>query len=104
MGRGYGRRTAPPFNPIDILRSIFTGTLLAVGGFSKATGEAAVGAGHADLVEIGRPLISNPDLVERFRHDAPLNSPDVRKFYGEDDHGFTDYPTLGEEKRPVNAQ
>ena len=95
-GSGYGRGTAPPFNPIDLLRSAYTGTLLAVGGFSKASGEAALAARRADLIVYGRPFIANPDLVERFRLDAPLNAPDVRTFYGGDDHGYTDYPTLAE--------
>lgn len=92
---GYGRGTAPPFNSIDLLRSVYSGTLLAVGGFNKASGEAAVSAGRADLIVYGRPFISNPDLVERLRVGAPLNSPDVRTFYGGGDHGYTDYPTLG---------
>ena len=41
-----------------------------------------------------------PDLVERFRLDAPLNPWDVRTFYGGDDHGYTDYPTLAEQRWP----
>jgi N-ethylmaleimide reductase len=92
---GYGRGTAPPFNPIDLLRSAYAGALLAVGGFLKGTGEAAIAAGRADAVVFGRPFISNPDLVERLRLDAPLNPWDVNTFYGGDDHGHTDYPALG---------
>jgi N-ethylmaleimide reductase len=99
----YGRGTAPPFNPIDLLRPVYEGTLLAVGGFNKASGEAALAAGRADLVVYARPFISNPDLVERFRLDAPLNSWDVRTFYGGDDHGYTDYPTLAEQRWPREA-
>ena len=94
---GYGRGTAPPFNPIDLLRQVYEGTLLAVGGFSRATGEAAITSGRADAIVYARPFISNPDLVDRFRLDAPLNPWDVRTFYGGDDHGYTDYPTLAEE-------
>jgi N-ethylmaleimide reductase len=94
---GYGRGTAPPFNPIDLLRPVYGGTMLAVGGFTKATGDAALAAGRADAVVYARPFISNPDLVERFRLDAPLNPWDVRTFYGGDDHGYTDYPTLAQQ-------
>ena len=94
---GYGRGTASPFNPIDLLRPVYTGTLLAVGGFTKMSGEAAIAAGRADAVVYGRPFIANPDLVERFRLDAPLNSCDVQTFYSGDDHGYTDYPTLAEQ-------
>jgi 2,4-dienoyl-CoA reductase-like NADH-dependent reductase (Old Yellow Enzyme family) len=53
------------------------------------------GLAPADGVVFGRPFISNPDLVERFRLDAALSPCDVRTFYGGDDHGYTDYPTLG---------
>lgn len=94
---GYARGTPPSFNPIDLIRSVYTGTLLAVGGFTKASGEAAIAAGRADIIAYGRPFISNPDLVERFRIDAPLTPWDVRTFYGGDDHGYTDYPVLGAE-------
>ena len=94
---GYGRGTAPPFNPIDLIRTVYNGTLLAVGGFSKAAGESAIQTGRADIVVYGRPYISNPDLVERFRLNAPLTPPDTKTFYGGDDHGYTDYPTLSEQ-------
>lgn len=95
---GYSRGTPPPFNPIDLLRPIFQGTLLAVGGFSGETGEAALAAGRADLIVHGRPFIANPDLVERFRSGAPLNSPDVHTFYGGDDRGDIDYPSFHQER------
>ncbi len=91
---GYSRGTPPAFNPVDLIRSVYTGTLMAVGGFTKASGDAAIAAGRTDLIAYGRPFISNSDLVERFRLDAPLNLPDVRTFYGGDDHGYTDYPLL----------
>lgn len=94
---GYGRGTAPPFNPIDLIRPVYEGTLLAVGGFTKASAEAALAAGRADLIVFGSPFISNPDLVERLRLDAPLNQPDVRTFNGGDDRGYTDYPTLAQQ-------
>ncbi len=94
---GYGRGTAPTFNPIDLLRPIYKGTLLAVGGFSKTTGESALAANRADAIVYARPFISNPDLVDRFRLDAPLNPWDVRTFYGGGDHGYTDYSTLAEQ-------
>ncbi len=38
--------------------------------------------------------IANPDLVERWRTDAPLNEPNPDTFYGGDAEGYTDYPTL----------
>jgi len=40
------------------------------------------------------PFIANPDLVERFRRDAPLNEPDASTFYGGGNKGYINYPTL----------
>ena len=52
------------------------------------------------MIVSARLFITNPDLVERIRLDAPLNPWDVRTFYGGDDHGYTDYPTLAEQRWP----
>lgn len=63
-------------------------------GFDKSKANAILVKGHADLVAFGVPYIANPDLVERFRVDAPLSKPDPAHFYGGDAKGYTDYPTL----------
>ena len=62
--------------------------------FDQARANAAIAEGRVDLVAFGKPFISNPDLVERFRIGAPLAKPDSKTFYGGDEHGYTDYPTL----------
>lgn len=49
----------------------------------------------ADAIAFGKPFISNPDLAERFRQDAPLTEWDQSTFYGGGPEGYTDYPTLG---------
>ncbi len=51
-------------------------------------------SGVADLVSLGQLFISNPDLVERLKTDGPYNTADGSKFYGGDEKGYTDYPTL----------
>ena len=92
---GYTRGgSAPGLRPIDLIRASYPGTLLAVGGFTGASGRAAVAAGRADAIVFGRPFIANPDLVARLARDAPLNAPDPATFYGGDARGYTDYPTL----------
>ena len=50
--------------------------------------------GLADAVAYGRIYIANPDLVERFRQNAPLNPYNRATFYGGKEAGYTDYPTL----------
>jgi N-ethylmaleimide reductase len=51
-------------------------------------------AGLADVIALGVLPLANPDLVERLKTGAPLNAPDPSTFYGGDEHGYTDYPTL----------
>lgn len=76
------------------LRRIFHGHYIANGGYDKARGNAAIASGHADCIAYGVPFIANPDLVERYKVDAPLNVPDQSTFYGGAEAGYTDYPTL----------
>jgi len=92
---GYSRGTGPSFNPIDLLRKAYSGTLLAAGGFTRESSNAILATGRADGVVFGRYFIANPDLVKRFQKNAPLNkATDMSTFYGGGAHGYTDYPTL----------
>ncbi len=75
-------------------RSIYRGILISAGGYDRNTGNAVLEAGDADLIAYGRWFISNPDLPERFAINAPLNPYDRSSFYGGDEHGYTDYPSL----------
>ncbi|WP_298990587.1 alkene reductase [uncultured Pseudokineococcus sp.] len=72
--------------------------LVANRGFSTPTtresASALVDATHADAVAVGRALIANPDLVERWRAGAGENEPDPSTFYGTTAEGYTDYPRL----------
>ena len=76
------------------LRRRFRGPFILNGGYDGASAEAAVAGGAADLVAFGAPYISNPDLVERVAAGAPLAPADRATFYGGDERGYTDYPTL----------
>ncbi|HEY9639070.1 MAG TPA: alkene reductase [Coleofasciculaceae cyanobacterium] len=75
-------------------RKLYTGTLITAGGYDREQGNAIIAAGSADLVAYGRLFISNPDLPERFALNASLNPYDRSTFYGGDQRGYTDYPTL----------
>lgn len=74
-------------------RKAYEGTLILAGMYNKAEGERDINEGLADLIAIGRPFISNPDLVERLKHDWPLTPADESRFYGGDHRGYTDYLT-----------
>lgn len=76
------------------LKKIFGGVMIANEGFTKETAEAAIASGAADAVAFGKLFIANPDLPERFKLDAPLNTPDPSTFYAQGPKGYTDYPSL----------
>jgi N-ethylmaleimide reductase len=78
----------------DRIRAAFDGNYLANGAYDLARAQQAIRSGAADMVSFGTLYIANPDLVERFRRGAALNTPDPATFYGGDEHGYTDYPSL----------
>ncbi|RYF44211.1 MAG: alkene reductase [Comamonadaceae bacterium] len=69
------------------------GAWMVNNGYDRTLAGQAVADG-ADLVAFGRPYIANPDLVERLRSGATLNTPDKATFYGGGAKGYTDYPFL----------
>lgn len=89
------RRLAPT------LRQLFKGPLILAGDFDRDSARAAIEQGRADFVAFGRLFIANPDLVERFRQDAPLNAPDEASFYVGGDQGYIDYPFLQPQREAV---
>ena len=76
------------------LRGLFGGTYIANEAYTSSTAQAALDSGTADAVAFGKDFISNPDLVQRIRTNAPLNEFDVSTFYIPGPKGYTDYPTL----------
>lgn len=75
-------------------RSIYKGTLVTAGGYTKETGEAILEEGYADLVAYGRLFLANPDLPTRFATNALLNNYDRSTFYSGGEKGYIDYPSL----------
>lgn len=79
------------------LRETFNGAIILCGGYTAEKAQRALDAGHADLIAFGVPYISNPDLVDRFRHGWPLAEADRATFYsGGTARGLTDYPKYTE--------
>lgn len=86
-----------PAVPDSVKKAIstsYTGTIIISGGYDAATAEADLEAGKGELVAFGRPFISNPDLVERLKAGAELETPDQTTFYTPGEKGYTDYKTL----------
>lgn len=82
----------PQTNIAAALRPLFHGPLLVGGGFDSAAAEAALAAGEADAIVIGKWFISNPDLVNRIAEGAALTDPDSSTFYTPGPKGYVDYP------------
>ncbi|MDB5511220.1 MAG: flavin oxidoreductase / oxidase family protein [Enterovirga sp.] len=92
-GATGGPRDNAPFD-YAALRQAFKGVYIANNGYTRDLAIDAVASGHADAIAFGKAFIANPDLVERLRQGAPLNEWDQNSFYGGDERGYTDYPTL----------
>jgi N-ethylmaleimide reductase len=84
------------FNGFDFhaLRNEFKGPWMVNNGYTVDMAVEAIASGYADLVAFGKYFISNPDLINRIRKNAPLNEVDEAHLYGGDAKGYTDYPTL----------
>ncbi|HEY0942947.1 MAG TPA: alkene reductase [Steroidobacter sp.] len=85
---------APPVSPElkSRLRAAFEGKYILSGGYDAARAAADLEEQRGDLVAFGRPLISNPNLVEKLQTGAALRAPDTSTFYTPGEKGYTDYP------------
>lgn len=97
-GQTGGPRELPEGADLDALRAKFDGAWMVNNGYDRAMAIAAVDKGEADAVAFGKAFISNPDLVTRLHEGAPLNEWDQSTFYGGTEKGYTDYPTLADDK------
>ena len=79
---------------LEIARRQFQGVLMSNGSYTRESGESTVARGAADAIVYGRPYIANPDLVERFAQQAPLNAVNCDRLYGGGPDGYSDYPLL----------
>ena len=92
-GATAGVRDVAPFD-YQALRERAKAPWMVNNGYDRKMALDAVASGRADVVAFGRPFISNPDLAERLREDAPLNTLDQDTLYGGGAKGYTDYPAL----------
>lgn len=76
------------------LRKEFNGPWMVNNNYTREMAIEAISSGYADLIAFGRPYIANPDLVERFKMNIPLNEMDRSTLYGGDEKGYTDYPLM----------
>lgn len=75
-------------------RQLFKRTLILSGGYDAKRAENDLKSGKCDLIAVGRPFLANPDLLERWKNNLPVNTPDMATFYTPGPKGYTDYPIL----------
>lgn len=77
------------------IRQLWSGPLMVL-RLDRAieTLERDIDSGLADIVPIGRWALANPDFIERYKQQAPLNDADGATFYGGGAAGYTDYPVM----------
>ena len=78
------------------LRPLFDGSYLIGSGQTKDSAESLIADGKADAAVFGGAFLANPDLPERFRTGAELNTPEKDTFYAPGEEGSIDYPTLSQ--------
>jgi N-ethylmaleimide reductase len=94
-----GIATSPEaLSMVELIRNKFKGTLIVAGGFQAGTAAQWLREGKADLIAFGRKFIANPDLPERLRVGAPFNNDDPTTYYGGGEKGYTDYPSLAQDR------
>ncbi|WP_319028302.1 alkene reductase [Dietzia sp. PP-33] len=88
------RRRSTPLH--ETLRERWSTTYMLNTGFhgtsERADLEPLLDSGQADLVSVGRLFISNPDLLDRWRHGIERDTWDESTFYTGGDRGYIDYP------------
>ncbi len=90
----FGRTEVPKQSPA--IRKVFKRPLVLNSDLTAESGQALLDSGLADAVSYGRPWISNPDLVERFRARAELAVAPMATWYSQGPEGYIDYPALAE--------
>lgn len=91
-GLGFGFHELGEPMKLDEFRKVFAGPLMGSTGYSKESAELAIASGVVDMISFGRPYISNPDLVERFANDWPLEDmAEMSVWYSFDENGYADW-------------
>jgi N-ethylmaleimide reductase len=100
LGLAYLHVVADPSTPeFGVIRSLWPQTLVLNTGRATETSfcqlEELADWGVIGAAAVGRAFLANPDLIDRLRLGAELNTPDEATFYAPGPVGYIDYPTLG---------
>ncbi|XP_037028343.1 putative 12-oxophytodienoate reductase 5 isoform X2 [Bradysia coprophila] len=81
-----------PEESLNPFRDIWKGPFINCGGYNRNKAIQTCEQRENSLVAFGRVFIANPDLVERLRHDLPMNKYNRPTFYTQGTDGYIDYP------------
>jgi N-ethylmaleimide reductase len=100
LGLAYLHVVIDPSTPeFGVIRSLWPETLVLNTGRSADTRycqlEELADWGVIGAAAVGRDFLANPDLIDRLRVGAELNTADEATFYAPGPVGYIDYPTLG---------
>lgn len=79
---------------LPFVKENYSGVVVGNGGLSIKEASTRVEKGDFHAAAFGRSFIANPDLPERIAQDGPYNDVRYVGFYGGDEEGYTDYPSL----------
>lgn len=94
-GLGFGFHNKTKVVKAGDLRKHFDGPIIGNVGLRRDTAEGMVRSGAVDLAAFGRLYISNPDLVERFANDWPVEEEAAYETWWNPTgaKGYTDFPS-----------
>ena len=84
----------PTGDEIELFGKLVKHTLIAGTAYTKESAEAELQKGIASFIAFGSSFLANPDLPERFKVGAELNTPDHATMFGGGEKGYTDYSFL----------
>lgn len=73
---------------------LYSGRYIQGGNLTPEMAAELIAKEQVNGVVFGSLFIANPDLPERIRQNAPLNTPDSKTFYVGAEQGYIDYPSL----------
>ncbi|KAE8983986.1 hypothetical protein PR001_g21394 [Phytophthora rubi] len=103
-GFGFGYSSESRTLTVLDTKKAFKSTVMANNSYTRDTDEDVIPSSADDLVGYARLFISNPDLVERFRNDWPVNPVPDYKFFWDSATGDEGYNTFGHYKPRSNCQ
>ena len=83
---------APDFDTLAFVRQHWSGPVAVNNMLTLDKARGLLASGKTEAVSFGRDFIGNPDLVTRFKVEAPLAEARRENFYTGEEKGYIDYP------------